>query len=68
MDGRMNYKEATAACKAKGARLATILNDEQNNEVSGLVKGKGKEYWIGANDRDAENSWVWASGTKVCFR
>jgi len=55
-----NWNDANNYCiSAHGTSLATITNDDDANEINGMISGS---TWIGLNDISSEGTWVWASG------
>lgn len=63
------WSEASAACKAKEAQLATITSSTQNEFIISMA-GQYPDYqndlglWLGATDLAEEGSWVWESNNK----
>lgn len=53
--------EAQIEALCNGGNLVTIEDQSKNDWLVKAFGGK-KEYWIGFNDIDEENYWVWISG------
>ncbi|XP_070535731.1 macrophage mannose receptor 1-like [Ptychodera flava] len=68
-DDRLPWADALDDCKKRGADLASFHSDDElryvktNSRVINFIE----EFWIGLNDRDAENGFVWTDGTPVNF-
>jgi fibronectin type 3 domain-containing protein len=60
----MNWNDAKAAATALGGYLTTINTKAENDWLTSTFFVKyGTVMWIGANDIDTENTWVWDNGT-----
>ncbi|KAJ8031853.1 Collectin-12 [Holothuria leucospilota] len=61
----MTWEKAMNKCSSleEGAHLVFIESEQENRAVSRLALGvsclKKAEWWIGLNDKDAEDSWKW---------
>ena len=56
------WDDADAGCKSKGALLASIESQCEQDFVFELAQKKA--VWIGGNDKTAEGTFVWANGAK----
>ena len=60
----MTFANAKAAAAALGGYLTTINTKAENTFLTTQFYGTyGNAIWIGANDIDTENTWVWDNGT-----
>ena len=55
------WQDARNHCVAMGARLFEIRSDEKYDDALQLYQEIGGFYWVGANDIQEENNWVWNS-------
>ena len=65
--GKMTHDVAQANCKIMGAKLAEPVNAEVDLGIALYVKaalGFDELYWLGINDRQQENKWVYDSSGK----
>jgi hypothetical protein len=58
VDQVVTWTQARTACQSLGGHLVSINAAAENDAVAALVGGA--VVWIGANDRDDEDSWAWA--------
>ena len=66
LSNQMDYDEATAYCIATyGTTLASIHSPSDTQEVNALCSGE--DCWIGLDDRDNLNSWIWQDGTSYDY-
>ncbi|CAH1251721.1 BCAN [Branchiostoma lanceolatum] len=61
-----SYKDAQKACKARGAHLADVKTKDLHNFLVKRIKKKA-DYWIGANDINAEKKWKWSDKTELKY-
>ncbi|XP_071139641.1 galactose-specific lectin nattectin-like [Mytilus edulis] len=63
------WQQAKLACERKGAYLAEIDSEAENNFVKQLAqKVPNHSVWLGGNDIAHEGTWVWAgSGKPLTF-
>jgi len=61
----VQWKDARDGCRDLGAELVSIHDVDMEAAVLGL--GVAQPFWIGANDRNAEGLFVWASGEFLGF-
>ena len=60
----MNFANAKAVATALGGYLTTVNTKAENTFLTTQFYGTyGSAIWIGANDIDIENTWVWDNGT-----
>ena len=60
----MTFAEAKAAAAALGGYLTTINTKAENTFLTSEFYGTyGNAIWIGANDIDTEDTWIWDNGT-----
>ena len=60
----MTFANAKAAAVVLGGYLTTINTKAENTFLTTQFYGTyGNAIWIGANDIDTENTWVWDNGT-----
>ena len=63
----INWQNARDMCLAWGGDLATVTSLEGNTLMYNTVTGA--DYcWIGLNDVDNENTFVWADGSSSPYR
>ncbi|CAI9599908.1 unnamed protein product [Staurois parvus] len=58
---RSNWMKARSSCVIKGADLAVITSEEEQNFISRQTGDQ--PYWIGLNDIEEEGKWTWVDGT-----
>jgi hypothetical protein len=64
----MTWKEAKAYCENLGGHLATIMSEEEQEVVKGLVsRGEKAQYWLGATDEVEEGVWIWVTGEEMTY-
>ncbi len=64
----MPWLEAARYCKAKGMHLARVDSKAQSKALYQAGRRVRKtQWWLGLNDRQAEDQHVWDDGTKVGF-
>ncbi|KAI8747751.1 C-type lectin-related protein 2 precursor, partial [Biomphalaria glabrata] len=59
-----NYIDARDDCKAKGGHLLTLKTHEKFQLL--LKNDPDKYLWIGLNDRDYENIFIWEDDNSIC--
>ena len=60
----MTFAQAKAAAAALGGYLTTINTKAENTFLTSEFYGTyGNAIWIGANDIDTEDTWIWDNGT-----
>ncbi|KAI8507153.1 hypothetical protein Bbelb_155920 [Branchiostoma belcheri] len=61
------YEAARQTCVSNGGHLADVKTQELHDLLLNEIKkvDRGRDYWIGINDRSAEGSWTWSDGTPV---
>jgi hypothetical protein len=60
----MNWNDAKVQATALGGYLTTINSKVENDWLTTRFRIQhGAELWIGANDIDSINTWVWDNGT-----
>ena len=60
----VNYYEASSKCEEIQAKLYEPFNENEDSFLLFLVNGRvleSKTYWIGINDIDVEDKWVYSS-------
>jgi hypothetical protein len=65
-----DWQPARDNCIAKGADLASIHDQAENDFITSTMvglAGSGR-FWIGLNDRSSERNYVWLDGTPVDFK
>lgn len=64
-----NFKWASARryCRDLGADLASIHSKSELNDLQSKIRESDDMYWIGLNDREIEENWVWSDGTPVDY-
>ncbi|KAH3821447.1 macrophage mannose receptor 1-like [Dreissena polymorpha] len=64
----VSWTDAENDCKSRGGHLVHIENDEQQNKIYEVVKQYHDDHvWIGLNDREHEETFVWSSGNSVNY-
>ena len=58
------WATAALACEGMGGYLAKIQDSSENSTIAALAI---TPTWIGANDIDTENNWVWTDGNAVGY-
>ena len=62
----LSWNDAAEDCIHRGSYLAEIQSEEENDYLRPLVAGT--YYWIGGNDIETENVWVWKnSGMRFTY-
>ena len=59
---RKTWVDAEATCQEEGGHLASVLSDEEQEEVRAAKIGVS-HIWIGATDSREEGVWRWADGS-----
>ena len=66
-DTAVSWTQAKAVCASKGAHLATITSQAENDFlVSQLLQNT--RAWIGATDEQSEGTWKWVTGEPWSFQ
>jgi hypothetical protein len=66
-DTPSSWAQARTACAAKGAHLATITSQQENDFlVSQLLQTS--RAWIGGTDEQSEGAWKWVTGEPWSFQ
>lgn len=55
------WMDAEVACQSYGGHLASIADQQENDFIVSLIIHY--HVWIGFNDRDNENSFIWMDGS-----
>jgi hypothetical protein len=65
-----DWAPARDNCTSKGAHLASIHDQQENDFVASTMVGLGVtgRFWFGLNDRSTEGTYVWLDGTPVDFK
>ncbi|HJL16625.1 MAG TPA: C-type lectin domain-containing protein [Sandaracinaceae bacterium LLY-WYZ-13_1] len=64
--GSWGWWGARDACRSRGYELVTVDGETEQRFLAG--EAGSSEWWIGANDIDAEGTWVWvADGSAVTY-
>ena len=63
----INWADSRLQCVSQGYDLATIASSEDNTLLSNL-KTSGLWCWIGLNDLNTEQTFVWADGSSNSYR
>ena len=61
------WTEAENHCKEQRGHLVSIKTNDDYNEFRAYQKRdnkKGKNLWLGGNDRKVESIWEWSDGTR----
>lgn len=58
------WLDASMFCRGRGYHLADIHDDDESAFVASFVSG---EAWIGLNDRETEDTFLWESGAAVTY-
>ena len=61
---RKNWQEAGQFCSEKGGDLVKIGSQEESTFITDKL---GQDFWLGANDKETEGSWLWTDGTPVSW-
>ena len=56
------WADAEALCQGEGGHLASVLNEEEWQEV-GDVAGNQWSVWLGGREIDTEKLWMWSYGS-----
>uniref|UniRef100_F6RAF6 C-type lectin domain-containing protein n=1 Tax=Ciona intestinalis TaxID=7719 RepID=F6RAF6_CIOIN len=67
-----NYHAANTTCRAIGGRLAVVAprNEHTMRTITThpLIRTVSSHNWIGLNDIEQENTWVWENGERLLSR
>ena len=66
----VTWTQAKADCEAEGLILAYIFNADETAELLALVTNNfegRKQVYLGLNDRETQNQWVWADGSPLSY-
>ncbi|CAH1251705.1 VCAN [Branchiostoma lanceolatum] len=67
-DKMMPYEGARKACWDEGAHLADVKTEKLHDFLVSQIKTtKPGDYWIGANDINAEKKWKWSDKTELKY-
>ncbi|XP_023932856.1 C-type mannose receptor 2-like [Lingula anatina] len=69
-DDQRTWTSAKDTCRRQGGDLVSILNEDENNFVSGFAGGSHVnpvEVWTGLNDRRIVNQFEWTDDSAVTF-
>ena len=58
---KKTWSDAEAHCQKVGGHLASVLSQEEQEEVTAAAGGK--TVWIGGNNQDQEGRWRWTDGS-----
>ena len=66
----LNYTSADIYCQTQfGTHLATVTSAKENNDTRRAATNGGistsDDIWIGYNDIDNEDTWIWLDGTRT---
>ncbi|MDA7510798.1 hypothetical protein N8612_03895, partial [Verrucomicrobia bacterium] len=64
--GDFTWNQARNDAERRGGYLATITSEEEQMEISQLVRPVGV-YWLGASDAREEGAWEWVTGEAFTF-
>ncbi|KAL4229236.1 hypothetical protein ACF0H5_012275 [Mactra antiquata] len=66
---KLTWMDASAFCQSLGGNLPSFHNNQNDSIMDTLLlqKYRGKNFWIGFNDRDKESGYVWSDGSAVDF-
>merc|ERR1712173_552605 len=68
----MTWPEARQYCIAQGRKMAKISNEGEQimmaDFLNSIDPAKEKYFWIGLNDREAENTFLWEDGSSTSYR
>ncbi|KAI6653444.1 Macrophage mannose receptor 1-like [Oopsacas minuta] len=68
VDIEINWLNAERICSADDQDLASISSSHENTVMYSLADDQTyRDCWIGFNDRDNENSYVWENGNAVTY-
>ena len=59
---KKNWVDAEAYCQSEGGHLASVLNEEEQEQVSILANGHNY-VWLGGSDKQMEGVWRWTDGS-----
>ena len=66
---KKKWDDAETDCVIRGGHLVSITSNIENSFVYNLAGNTGgKDVWIGLNDEQVENSFVWSDGTTCLYR
>jgi hypothetical protein len=66
LTGSMNWMDAEAQAVAWGGHLVTLNSWEEESWIQETF-GENEHFWIGFNDIEEEDNWVWSSGEPVDY-
>ena len=62
---KKTWAQADDHCKKKGGHLASVLTEQENQEVQAVAQGN--RVWIGGSDHKEEGVWRWADGSSLSY-
>ena len=66
-DTTLEWSDASYQCTCNGANaLASITSEAENTFISNLL-GSTSDAWIGLNDLDTQDTYVWSDGTTYSY-
>lgn len=66
---RVTWEVALGACGTFGptAHLAVSTSPQENAVIASILAGVD-DVWLGGNDREVENQWVWITGEPMVYQ
>ena len=68
LQGSNNWEISGALCRIQyGTELASLHSNDDYDEAKSIVDDAGTSAWIGLNDMDTEDTFIWSDGTPFDF-
>merc|ERR1711974_394150 len=68
----MSWPEARQYCIANGYKMAKISDEVEQQRMTAFLNtidpARKKFFWLGLNDRETENTFLWRDGSSTSYR
>lgn len=65
IDAKLSFHNAKRHCQEMGGHLATFENPQEQAAALEYCRRRKIPAWIGATNEDAQDKWMWVTGTPV---
>lgn len=66
-EDKKNWKDSRKACQDAGGNLVSIMNEKEQAFITYHMTGSKFNVWIGMNDINSENTFLWTDGKGVHY-